>query len=1075
MTTFSTEDIKKIQDSGYFSADYYLANYGQELGKNKDLLEHFLSKGWQEGKNPSEKFEVSYYLEKYPLVQEVGINPLLHYLLEGQQKGYFPLRIIEWTEFVKQTGEFDEEYYLKNHQEVINEGESLLQHFMNLGWKEGYNPNTNFEVDYYLDSYHDVRDSEVNPFYHYLRFGKLEGRLPNQLVEDIDFVNESGLFDFDYYKTQLEKHQVQNILENKDLVEHFLRVGWHEGLKPASDFETREYIAMYGEELEEFGGANPFVHYLRVGKEKGYKPNQFLNDLELIEEIGIFDSEYYLELYSEELDYNEAPLQHFMRVGWQENFNPAQFFDTAFYISTYKVTTNPLIHYLKLGIEKRHVPSPKFLNLYLPEDFDVEEYLRLNPDIGINIKEKSAFYKAMWHYLKKGKEENRPYYFDADFYANFYGDLSKFKGKAAALSHWLKDGYKENRYANFGSYLNALGVDAKLLMKTLTGANLQKLNPDMDVTNPTMALISVLNQTPPTLLRFFEKAEDNYSLYFQIAFNFEKQFVYFSEKFIRFKEENSLKLKKEKQQKLLESEQQTLEQNKQQMLAKAESTYHLALMFKADPICYENLGNIALNKNLLPQAIEYYYEAIRCKATSQWPYTNLVDILLRVNRLAEALTVINNAIDHLSPNPDLLQLLEKNIKVYWEREEQRFLAMAKQPNRQNSIEAITFAIQTVVKTYRRRFMSSTEFVVSTNLNKEGILIIGDQHLPQCVHYRIEQKREQLELAGFKVTSVSWTNSKEMQAELFRHDIIIFYRVPALPAVVKIIEQAGALGKLRFYEIDDLLFDPIYPPALNSYGGYVTPTQYLGLIKSMPLMREAACLCDYAIASTEPLLKHLEPLVLRKKGFLHRNALDSLNSISEPDFVAKDPQTPITIFYGSGTLAHNSDFILEALPAIERILAKYPQVHFSVAGHLRLPEQFLLKYKERVTQMPLSDLNVYWSYLARADINLAVLHKDTVNDCKSELKWFEAACFGIPSIVSGTQNYLDVIQDGKDGFVVSELEQWYSFLDLLINNSELRKNVGLAAQERVKGEYSLSKMAENINWIIEQALEDFQNI
>ena len=33
-----------------------------------------------------------------------------------------------------------------------------------------------------------------------------------------------------------------------------------------------------------------------------------------------------------------------------------------------------------------------------------------------------------------------------------------------------------------------------------------------------------------------------------------------------------------------------------------------------------------------------------------------------------------------------------------------------------------------------------------------------------------------------------------------------------------------------------------------------------------------------------------------------------------------------------------------------------------------------------------------------------------------LKWFEAACFKIPSVVSNTQNYLDVIEDGVDAMI-----------------------------------------------------------
>ena len=1140
-TAISTEELELIQTSGYFDANYYIANYEKELDKDEEPLEHFLHKGWQEGKNPSEKFNVSDYLKMYPEVKEKGVNPLLHYLHEGKNKGYFPNRFADQLAFVRQTGEFDGEYYLEHNKEVIPEGEDPLQHFMRIGWKEGRNPNINFDFNYYLSYYQDVRTSDLNPFFHYVRFGKPEGRFSNQLAEDVAFVRASGLFDVAYYK-----QKAKTIVEDEDPIAHFLCVGWHKYLSPSADFNTKDYLAIYGAEV---GDTNPLLHYLRVGKGKGHFIGRPLEQLEFVREAGAFNEAYYLQHNSEVIPEGEAAIHHFMRVGykkgcnpntdfdveyyintyedvrtggsnpffhylsfgkfegrfqnlleeekmlvhqsgifdakyykeqnpeapfnagdtldyfmrfgWKKGHDPSRYFDTKFYLDNYievkSKKINPVVHYLKLGLEQRYIPSLKFSSMRLPEDFNVEQYLKLNPDIDSGGK--FMHYKAMWHYLKLGKNKGNPYYFDAEFYKSFYLDVSKSQGELQVLNHWLKS---KGRYANLNDYLQTLRIDAKLFTTELTELKLQQLNPDMSIGKPMVALTSVLRQAPPILLRFFDDAEDNYHLYFQVALNFEKQFA------------QSLEKKKNLKKKLKKKMQENLDKQAQKNLDKAEDTYHLALMFKATSLCYGHLGNIALHKGKQQQAIEYYYEAIHCKAKSQWLYTNLADTLISVNRPAEAISVINDAINYFSPNPNLIQFLEKSITSYWEQEEERFLSIAKRPNRQDSIKAMTVAIQTVVKAYRKRFMSSTKSRAHINLNKENILIIGDYNIPQCVRYRIEQKREQLEQAGFKVTTLPWTKSEDMQKELLWHDIIIFYRVPATPSVIQVIEQAGALGKLRFYEIDDLLFEPVYPPDINSYGGYVTPKQYLNLIKGMVLMREAACLCDYAIGSTKSLLKYLEPLVLQKKGFLHRNALDSLNVISEPNFADKDPLAPLTIFYGSGTLAHNSDFILEALPAIERILAKYSHVHFVVAGHLKLPEQFLMKYQERVSRMPLSDLNVYWSYLARADINLAVLHLDTINDCKSELKWFEAACFGIPSVVSCTQNYLDVIQEGKDGFVVSGVEQWYNSLDLLVNDADLRKNIGLIAQARVKEDYSLSKMAKNIGWIIEQALEDFQS-
>ena len=76
---------------------------------------------------------------------------------------------------------------------------------------------------------------------------------------------------------------------------------------------------------------------------------------------------------------------------------------------------------------------------------------------------------------------------------------------------------------------------------------------------------------------------------------------------------------------------------------------------------------------------------------------------------------------------------------------------------------------------------------------------------------------------------------------------------------------------------------------------------------------------------------------------------------------------------------------------------------------------------------------YWSLLEQADINIAVLQNDVINGCKSELKWFEAACFGIPSIVSVTANYRDVINHGEDAYIADTEEDWYAALNELIGS------------------------------------------
>lgn len=76
---------EKILTLPYFDSEYYLAYFPD--GGMEDPLEHYLTLGWIEGRNPSPNFDTNFYLQKYPDVRSSGICPLLHYARHGVHEG----------------------------------------------------------------------------------------------------------------------------------------------------------------------------------------------------------------------------------------------------------------------------------------------------------------------------------------------------------------------------------------------------------------------------------------------------------------------------------------------------------------------------------------------------------------------------------------------------------------------------------------------------------------------------------------------------------------------------------------------------------------------------------------------------------------------------------------------------------------------------------------------------------------------------------------------------------------------------------------------------------------------------
>ena len=117
--------------------------------------------------------------------------------------------------------------------------------------------------------------------------------------------------------------------------------------------------------------------------------------------------------------------------------------------------------------------------------------------------------------------------------------------------------------------------------------------------------------------------------------------------------------------------------------------------------------------------------------------------------------------------------------------------------------------------------------------------------------------------------------------------------------------------------------------------------------------------------------------------------------------------------------------------------------------------------------PAFDVVQYWDMLKEADINVAVLKPSLSVDSKSEIKWSEAAMFAIPSVLSRTATYSELVREGETGFLCDTVEDWIRALDRLVKDAPLRQEVGRRAQATVRHDYGLEVMAQNLSAIMNE--------
>lgn len=455
--------------------------------------------------------------------------------------------------------------------------------------------------------------------------------------------------------------------------------------------------------------------------------------------------------------------------------------------------------------------------------------------------------------------------------------------------------------------------------------------------------------------------------------------------------------------------------------------------------------------------------------TKIWIANTLIELALYDDYLMKILHDLkNNPLEgDNSFQTKLNELLHRNFETIWQ-------------NRKNLISSLG-----LTKT-RQLIKDSLELItpsfVNTKTNKtiKNIAIFDTGDLKQCTQYRVTQKVLQLEEINYKSTVFSLKQLDLFMDLIQTFDAVIFFRIPAFPQVIKAITKSSEFGIPTFYDIDDLIFDhKFFPPSLDLYSNLISEETHNQLLLDTCLYDHAMQLCDYGIASTNSLKIYMEKKVRSKKVFHHKNSLSQihLDLIKKRSSFLKSKKSKLQnetleIFYGTGTLAHKKCFheILE--PALERIIQKYPdKIKINLFGFFDEFEYLDINLENVIVREPIWDYEKYLVELSKSHINLSILEDSEITNCKSEIKWLEAAIFEIPSIVSPTKTYKEIILQNEDGIFAKNENEFFENLELLINEKDLRLKIGHNAFKKAIDLYSMDYQSKNLSYILNYPLEE----
>lgn len=348
--------------------------------------------------------------------------------------------------------------------------------------------------------------------------------------------------------------------------------------------------------------------------------------------------------------------------------------------------------------------------------------------------------------------------------------------------------------------------------------------------------------------------------------------------------------------------------------------------------------------------------------------------------------------------------------------------------------------------YRKAFDFRSPPIEKTE--RRVLFVYSDSKEPGHV-YRCLRMADSARAAG-------WDAVVALYAELNDEDlqglaVLIFWRVEMTPRTGRLIALARAGGTRIGLDIDDLIFDPTLaqPQIIDAIRtlGLSPPKveEYFAAVQKMLLA------VDFGVCTTLELAERM-----RRTGFpvwTIENGFDAATLRASRLARRTRPNDGLLrIGYAAGTKTHQRDMMVAAA-AVARVLTESPRSRLVLFRDNSKKENMIsvqemeellpvlgqIEWREKV---PLADLP---GEIARFDINIVPLEiGNPFVEAKSELKYFEAALVGVPSIASPTGPFFRAIRSGVNGLLAETNSDWVAGLEALSASPNLRAQIGKEA-------------------------------
>lgn len=359
--------------------------------------------------------------------------------------------------------------------------------------------------------------------------------------------------------------------------------------------------------------------------------------------------------------------------------------------------------------------------------------------------------------------------------------------------------------------------------------------------------------------------------------------------------------------------------------------------------------------------------------------------------------------------------------------------------------------------------------------KKKVIYIKNEFDNSTFRYRCYNFKEALiNSKEFDISYFMCSETPKIIEYVDKMDIIIFQRTSWTIEVENLIYMAKLKKKPLVYDMDDLLYKIDYVPSFINHIGVGFTKETIPLYFSIASQYElVAKKCNYYITTTDFLKQKIEN-DFHKPTYVIPNFLNNEQIVESKEIMKKrkEDKTKFTIGYFSGSPSHKHDFHIVENDLI-LLLDKYENIYLKIVGFMPLEgklkdylNQGRVIFKELV---PYPELQYE---IGRVDVNIIPLVKNSFNQAKSELKYFEAGILKVPSCITKTDLYTSFVKDNKNGIFCEE-GQWFNALEKLYLNPNLKEEIGESAYETTVKLYLPEVQKERIEKTYQDILKNSQ--